>query len=176
MPPRTPDDPGTVRRARARGSFLTSLLSLSAEVLPWTRKPPPPSGREQAERGEPRAQSFLTGLLSLSAALPWSRKPPRRGEIKAAVMAALVHVDHYEDRDTRRLVGPDAPRARAVGLSYREIQSRVRAKHPGGRVSITTIRSYARDAKQQGAPLPYRRPYSRRRERGADPRGSAEEG
>ena len=169
MPPRTTDDPGTVRRDRARGSFLTSLLSLSAEVLPWTRKPPP-AGRERAERDESRAQSVLTGLLSLSAALPWSRKPPKRGEIKTAVMAALVHVDHYEDRDTRRLVDPDAPRARAVGLSYREIQRRVRAKHPGGRVSITTIRSYARDAKQQGAPLPYRRPYSSRRGRGADPR------
>ena len=169
MPPARRTTQDTVRRDRARASFLTSLLSLSAEVLPWTRKPPP-AGRERAERGGPRAQSVLTGLLSLSAALPWNRKPPKRGEIKAAVMAALAHVDHYEDRDTRQPVGPDAPRARAVGLSYREIQRRVRAKHPGGKVSITTIRSYARDAKQEGAPLPYRRPYSSRRPGGSDSR------
>lgn len=169
MPPARRTTQDTVRRDRARASFLTSLLSLSAEVLPWTRKPSPAS-RERAERGGPRAQSVLMGLLSLSAALPWNRKPPKRGEIKAAVMAALVHVDHYEDRDTRQPVGPDAPRARAVGLSYREIQRRVRAKHPGGKVSITTIRSYARDAKQEGAPLPYRRPYSSRRPGGSDSR------
>ena len=163
MPPRTTSDPGTPRRDRARKSFLTSLLSLSAEALPWTRRPPP-AGGERAGRGEPRAQSMLTGLLSLSAALPWVRKPPpRRGEVKAAIMAALVHVDHYEDRNTHRPVDPDSPGARSVGLSYREIQRRVRAEHPGGKVSITTIRSYARDARSQGHPLPYRRPYSRRR-------------
>lgn len=166
MPPRTPDDPGTDRRSNARNSFLTSLFSFSAEVLPWTRRPLPTS-REQAGRGEIKTQSMLMGLLSLSTTLPWLRRPTRRGEIKTTIMAALVHVDYYEDRDTRQPVGPDAPRARSVGLSYREIQRRVRAKHPGGKASITTIRSYARDAKQEGQPLPYRRPYSRRRTRGS---------
>ena len=77
-------------------------------------------------------------------------------------MAALIHVDYYEDRNTRRPVEPNAPGARSVGLPYREIQKRVQAKHPGGKVSIMTIRSYARDAKQEGQVLPYRRPYSKR--------------
>ena len=112
---------------------------------------------------------MLAGLLSLSAAwLPWTRRRLRRGEIKTAIMAALTHTDYYEDRDTRRLVEPDAPGARSVGLPYREIQKRVRAEHPGGKVSILTIRSYARDAKQEGHVLPYRRPYSRRREGDSD--------
>ena len=167
MPPRTPDDPGTDRRSNARSSFLTSLFSFSAEALPWTRRPPPSASREPAGRDALKAQSMLMGLLSLSTTLPWLRRPAQRGEIKTAIMADLVHVDYYEDRDTRQPVDPDAPRARSVGLSYREIQRRVRAKHPGGRVSITTIRSYARDAKQEGRPLPYRRPYSRRRTGGS---------
>ena len=112
---------------------------------------------------------MLAGLLSLSAAwLPWTRRRLRRGEIKTAIMAALTHTDYYEDRDTRRSVEPDAPGARSVGLPYREIQKRVRAEHPGGKVSILTIRSYARDAKQEGYVLPYRRPYSRRREGDSD--------
>ena len=110
---------------------------------------------------------MLTGLLSLSAAwLPWARRRLRRGEIKTAVMAALSHVDYYEDRDTRRPVAPDVPGARSVGLPYREIQKRVQAEHSGGKVSIMTIRAYARDAKQEGYVLPYRRPYSRRHTRG----------
>ena len=109
---------------------------------------------------------MLAGLLSLSAAwLPWARRRPRRGEIKTAIMAALTHADYYEDRDTRRSVEPDTPGARSVGLPYREIQKRVRAEYPGGKVSISTIRSYARDAKQEGYVLPYRRPYSRRHAR-----------
>ena len=141
------------------------LLSLSAASLPWTPKAPP-AGEEPVERDEARAQSLLTGLFSLSAAwLPWARRHPRRGEIKTAIMAALTHADYYEDRDTRRSVEPDAPGARSVGLPYREVQKRVRAEHPGGKVSILTIRSYARDAKQEGYALPYRRPYSRRRAR-----------
>ena len=115
---------------------------------------------------------MLSGLLSVSAAgrfRPWARlvrparERPRRGEVKAAILGLLVHVDHYEDRDTRRPVAADAPDARSVGLPYREILKRVRARYPGGRASIMTIRSYARDARQQGVALPYRRPYSRRR-------------
>ncbi len=109
---------------------------------------------------------MLAGLLSLSAAwLPGARRHPRRGDIKTAVMSALTHADYYEDRDTRRSVEPDASGARSVGLPYREIQKRVQAEYPGSRVSILTIRSYARDAKQEGYVLPYRRPYSRRRTR-----------
>ena len=106
---------------------------------------------------------MLAGLLSSSAAwLPWVRRRPRRGELKTAIMAALTHVDYYEDRDTRRPVDPDTPGARSVGLSYREIQRRVQVEHPGGKVSIMTIRSYARDAGQEGRAMPYRRPYSKR--------------
>ena len=75
------------------------------------------AGGEPAERGDARAQSMLAGLLSLSAAwLPRARRRPRRGEIKTAIMAALAHVDYYEDRDTRRPVEPDVPGARSVGL------------------------------------------------------------
>ena len=151
------------RRNSARKSLLTGLLSFSAASLPWVRKAPP-AGGEPVERGGAGAQSMQAGLLSLSAAwLPWTRRRPRRGEIKTAVMAALTHVDYYEDRDTRRPVEPDVPGARSVGLPYREILKHVRAEHPGGKVSIMTIRSYARDAKQEGYVLPYRRPYSRRR-------------
>ena len=115
---------------------------------------------------------MLSGLLSISAAgwlRPWSRlgrparERPRRGEVKAAILALLVQVDHYEDRDTRRPVAPGTPGARSVGLSYREILRRIRAEYPGGRASILTIRSYARDARQSGAEIPYRRPYSKRR-------------
>ena len=124
-----------------------------------------PPERESAGCGTVREQSaLLVGLLSLSTALlPWVRKLPRDGECKTAIMAALAHVDHYEDRDTRRTVDRDASGARSVGLSYREIQERVRAKYPGRGVSIMTIRSYARDAKKEGLAMPYRRPNSMRR-------------
>ena len=132
-------------------------------MSPRSRKPaaaPDPLRRNAAWK------SLLTGLLSLSAAwAPSTRRRPRRGELKTAIMAALAHVDYYEDRDTRRPVEPNAPGARSVGLPYREIRKRVRVEHPGGKVSIMTIRSYARDARQKGYVLPYRRPYSRRRTR-----------
>ena len=150
------------RRNGARKSLPTGLFSLFAASLPWTPKAPPADG-EPAERGDARTPAMLAGLLSLSAAwLPWTRRRPRRGELRAEVMAALTHVDYYEDRDTHRQVESDVPGARSVGLPYREIQKRVQAKYPGGKVSIMTIRSYARDAKQEGYVLPYRRPYSRR--------------
>ena len=159
--------PSRIRKARrarrdvAGESVLTGLFSLAATRFPWMRGTP---------LREAVARSALASLFSLAAVrFPWTREPPRHGELKAAIMAALAYVDHYEDRDTRRPTEPDAPGARSVGLPYREIQRRVRAKHPGGRVSITTIRSYARDAKQEGRPLPYRRPYSRRRGRGSGP-------
>ena len=158
-----------IRRNGARKSLPTGLFSLFAASLPWTPKAPP-AGGEPARRGGAGTQSMLAGLLSLSAAwLPWARRRPRRGEIRTAVLAALAHVDYYEDRDTRRPVEPDVPGARSVGLPYREIQKRVQAKHPGGKVSIMTIRSYARDAKQEGYALPYRRPYSRRSTRDPGP-------
>ena len=147
---------------RAGKSILAGLSSLSAAALRWVRKTPP--DREPAEPGGGATQSALASLLSLSPAWwPWVRKTPRHGELKMAIVAALTHVDHYEDRDTRRPVDPDASGARAVGLSYREIQRRLQAKYPGGRVSIMTIRSYARDAKKEGWAMPYRRPNSRRR-------------
>ena len=146
---------------RAGKSILAGLSSLSAAALRWVRRTPP--DREPAEPGG-ATQSALASLLSLSPAWwPWVRKTPRHGELKMAIVAALTHVDHYEDRDTRRPVDPDASGARAVGLSYREIQRRLQAKYPGGRVSIMTIRSYARDAKKEGWAMPYRRPNSRRR-------------
>ena len=88
---------------------------------------------------------MLSGLLSVSAAWrPWvrrirpARERPRRGAVKAAILTLLVHVDHHEDRDTRRPVVPDAPGTRSVGLPYREILKRVRARYPGGRASIMT--------------------------------------
>ena len=148
------------RRDDAGKSILTGLFSLSAARLPRVR--------EISRRGEAVARAALASLFSVSAArFPWIRVPPRRGELKTAIMAALAHVDHYEDRDTRGPVGPDTPGARSVGLSYQEIQRRVRAQYPGGHVSILTIRSYARDAKQEGWAMPYRRPNSmRRRETG----------
>ena len=144
------------RRGGAGESILTGLFSLAAARFPWTRETPRP-------RREAVARSSLASLFSLAAAqFPWIRS--RHGDLKAAVMAALAHVDHYEDRDTRRPVAPDAPGARSVGLSYREIQRRVRARYPGGRtISILTIRSYARDAREEGREMPYRRPNSTRR-------------
>ena len=148
-------------RSSVGASLLTGLLSLSAMSSLRDRRAPP--DRESAGSGTAWAQSALVGLLSLSVSwLPWVRKPLRRGERKAAIMALLVHVDHYEDRDTRRPVDRDASGARSVGLSYREIQARVRAKYPGCSVSIMTIRSYARDAKKEGQAMPYRRPHSMR--------------
>ena len=158
-------EPESAERGEAtRRSMLASLLSLSVAVRQWRRRAPP--GRGAAERGEVTKRSVLASLLSLSAL--WApgrrRAPPRRGEIKAAVLAALVEVDYYEDRDTGRPVDPGARGARSVGLSYREIQRRVRAAYPGGaKVSMKTIRSYARDAKQNGSAMPRRRPYSARR-------------
>ena len=147
-----------VRRDSAKESILTGMLSLSALQFPWIRK----------TRGAAVVRSVLASMFSLSALrFPWVRKTPRRGELKAAILTALVHIDHYEDRDTRRPVEPDAASARSVGLSYREIQRRVRAKYPGGNVSIMTIRSYARDAKLEGWTMPYRRPNSTRREAGS---------
>ena len=151
-----------VERDGAGKSILAGLSSLSAAALQWGRKTPP--DREPGDPGGATTQSVLAGLLSLSTAWwPWARKTPRHGELKAAIMAALTHVVHYEDRDTRRPVDPDASGARSVGLSYREIQRRVQAEYPGCRVSIMTIRSYARDAKRAGWAMPYRRPNSMRR-------------
>ena len=150
--------------------MLSGLLSLSAAWWPRIRRPGTnPSPSAPREIG---AASMLSGLLSVSAAgrlWPWARfgrparERPQRGEVKAAILTLLVHVDHYEDRGTRRPVAADAPGARSVGLPYRDILRRVRARYPEGRASIMTIRSYARDARQQGVALPYRRPYSRRR-------------
>ena len=109
--------------------------------------------------------ALLAGLYSLWAIRSRRTRPskPRRGEIKAFVMEALTRIDHYEDRITRRPVDPDAVGARSVGLSYRQIREEIRARYPGIRISMMTVRSYARDAKEQGEPLPYRRPYSVRR-------------
>lgn len=170
-----PPEPGSAGGASgaggAGGSMLSGLLSLAAARWRWVRRPPtapPPPSDSSAPLGV-GAESMLSGLLSVSAAWPpWvhrirpARERPRRGEVKAAILALLVHVDHHEDRATRRPVAPDAPGARSVGLPYREILKRVRARYPGGRASIMTIRSYARDAKREGVALPYRRPYSRR--------------
>ena len=149
----------TPRREAVARSALASLFSLSAARFPWIRG---------ASRRETVARSALASLFSLSAMrFPWIRRTPQRGELKAAIMAALAYVDHYEDRDTRRPMEPDVPGARSVGLSYREIQGRVRARYPDSRVSILTIRSYARDARREGWAMPYRRPNStRRRETG----------
>ena len=161
MQPRT-REARRVERDSAGKSILAGLSSLSAAALQWGRKAPP--DREPAEPGHATTQSVLAGLLSLSTAWwPWVRKTPRHGEIKASIMAALTHVDHYEDRDTRRPVDPEASGARSVGLSYREIQRRLQAEYPGRRVSIMTIRSYARDARREGRAMPYRRPNSMRR-------------
>lgn len=161
----TPPERESAERDEARKrSILLGLLSWSAASWQWRRETPPE--REFAERDEARKRSLLAGLLSLSALwMPGRREArPRRGAVKEAIMAALVHVDYYEDRDTRRPVDPGTPGSRSVGLSYREIQRRVRAAYPGGgKVSITTIRSYARDIKQDGHAMPYRRPYSARR-------------
>ena len=163
----SPSAPEPSERGEARPqSMLASLLSLSATALPWRRRTPPPD-REPPERGETGAQSMLGSLLSLSATwIPRRRRVvrPRRGEVKAAIMAALAQVDYYEHPDTHRPVDADTPGARSVGLSYREIQRRVRAAYPGSRkVSMMTIRSYARDAKGEGRAMPYRRPYSTRK-------------
>ena len=136
---------------------MAGLLSLSAASWPWISKA---SSSESAPGG---MLSELSGLLAMRMPwLPWNRRRPRRGEVKTEIMAALSHIDHYEDRDTRRPVDPNAPGARSVGLSFREIQRRVRAKYPGSGVSILTIRSYARDAAQGGQTMPYRRPNSAR--------------
>ena len=156
--------------ARACGPMLPGLLSLAAARWPRVRRPPPPPHPEpSAPRGVVGAESMLSGLLCVWAAR-WPRirrtRPargrPQRGEVKVAILTLLIHVDHYEDRATRRPVAPDAPGARSVGLPYREILKRVRMRYPAGRASIMTIRSYARDAKREGVALPYRRPYSRR--------------
>ena len=138
-------------------SLLSGLASLSAASWRWRR------GASSSGRAPGGMQSVMSGLLSIRASwLPWIRGRPRRGEVKIEIMAALAHVDHYEDRDTRRPVDPGVPGARSVGLSFREIQRRVRAKYPGSGVSILTIRSYARDAAQEGQAMPYRRPNSTR--------------
>ena len=144
-------------------SILVGLLSWSAASRQWRRGTLLERG--SAERDEDRYRSTLASLLSLSALwMPRRRAaPPRRGAVKEAILAALVQIDYYEDRDTRRPVDPGARGARSVGLSYREIQRRVRAAYPGGgKVSMKTIRSYARDAKQDGYVMPRRRPYSTR--------------
>lgn len=157
-------EPSRDGEARTR-SRLASLLSLSA-ASPWRRKAPSPD-RKPSARGEVRAQSMLASLLSLSTAWMPQRRgaPPRHGEVKAAIMAALVEVAYYEDPDTRRPVDSNTHDARSVGLSYREIQRRVRAAYPrSAKVSMMTIRSYARDAKDEGRALPSRRPYSARRQ------------
>lgn len=114
-----------------------------------------------AQSEEPR-QSRLLGLLSL---LSWPRRPPR-GALKQSVLSALADIKHYEDPLDWRVVDPQAPNARSVGWSYREIKARVEAEYPGCRVSMMSIRAYARDAKEQGMTMPARRPYSRRLGRG----------
>ena len=143
-------------RSPSGKSILAGLFSVSA-ALWWSREPLPRMiGNWQG--------AALASLFSLSTAWwPWVRKSPRHGELKKAIMVALTHVDHYEHRDTRRPVDPDAPGARSVGLSYREIQERLQTEYPRIRVSIMTIRSYARDAKREGQAMPYRRPNSMRR-------------
>lgn len=85
--------------------------------------------------------------------------------MKRTIIAALGRVDHYEDHITRRPVDAGAPGARSVGLSYKEIQQQAQVEFPGKRITLMTIRSYARDAKQQGQKMPYRRPYSKRVDR-----------
>ena len=168
-PPAGPAPPEPGRAGAAGGSMLSGLLSLAAARWPWVRRPPPPPHPEPSAPRGVGAESMLSGLFSLSAAWwPWvrrirpAREQPQRGEVKLAILTLLVHVDHYEDRATRRPVAPDVPGARSVGLPYREILKRIRAQYPAGRTSIMTIRSYARDAKREGVALPYRRPYSKR--------------
>ena len=106
---------------------------------------------------------MLANAISASVVvLDRRRKEPRHGDIKRVVIGLLAETDHYEDPATRRSVPADEPGAVSVGLSYREIQERVRERFPGGRCTIMTVRSYARDAKLEGQTLPYRRPYSDR--------------
>ena len=146
---RTPSD-------SAEKSFLAGLHSLSAVQFSWIREAP--------RRGEAVVCSMLASLYSLAAVrFPRLRNTPRYGELRTTIMTALAHIDHYEDRNTRRPATPDALGAQPVGLSYREIQMRVQSEFPGRSISIMTIRSYARDAKQEGRTMPYRRPNSKRR-------------
>ena len=118
------------------------------------------------ERRDHAVRSMLTTLLAATwlqfRGVPAGRERTERGRLKTAVMAALAHVDYYEDRISGQAVAPNAAGARSVGLSYREIKQRVESEHPGNRVSMMTIRSYARDAKHNGRTMPGRRPYSRR--------------
>ena len=88
-----------------------------------------------------------------------------RGKMKQAILAALQRVDRYEDHLTQKTVEEAAANARSVGLSYKEIQTAMHDQFPGRWIPLMTIRSYARDAKQEGLELPYRRPYSRRQDR-----------
>ena len=110
-----------------------------------------------AQSEQPR-QTRLLALLSL---LAWPRRPPR-GALKRSVLSALADVKHYEDPLDGRVVSPQTPNAQSIGWSYSEIKARVEADYPGCRVSMMTIRAYARDAKEQGMALPARRPYSKR--------------
>ena len=159
-----------LRRGGARKPPLPRLSSLSSASLSWLRKTLPADREPAGLDDEARTWSALAGLLSSPAVWPpWIRRRPRRGELKDTIVSLLTHVDYYEDRDTRRPMDPDAPGARSVGLPYREILRRVRAEHPGGSVSIMTIRSYARDARLEGHVMPYRRPYSRQSAGGSGP-------
>lgn len=122
--------------------------------------------------GERKAVSLESGLIAALSLLAWPWHRVRgirrrfgrrqRGVIKNSVMAYLTHIDHYEDSATGRHVTAETPHARSVGWSYRQIKERVEAEYPGSRVSMMTIRSYARDAKQEGLAMPRSRPYSKR--------------
>ena len=124
---------------------------LSVPYMPWVWPRRLPKANRQP-------QSTVSSLSSLWA---WPRKPAR-GVLKKSVLAALVYVDHYEDPINNRPAPADAPNARSVGLSYGEIRARLQAEYPGSAISMMTIRSYARDAKEQGVLMPRRRPYSLR--------------
>ena len=136
-------------------------------IAPAASQQCPKSAGEGADEGRDRAvRSMLTTLLAATwlqfRGVPAGRERTERGRLKTAVMAALAHVDYYEDRFSGQAVAPNASGARSVGLSYRQIKQRVESEHPGNRVSMMTIRSYARDAKYDGRTMPCRRPYSRR--------------
>ena len=109
-------------------------------------------------QSEEQRRSRLLAMLSF---LAWPRRP-RRGVLKRSVLDALRHVEYHEDPADGRVVDPEALNARSVGWSYRDIKARVEAEYPGCRVSLMTIRAYARDAKEQGMEMPARRPYSKR--------------
>ncbi len=88
--------------------------------------------------------------------------------IRAASVALLCLVDHYEDRGIKS--GPDnvvkadhGPSARSVGLPYDEIIRRVKAEFPGCETTVACLRWYMVKIRQEefgyeGLRGPQRRP------------------